>query len=278
MKKTLALCALFCLLFSANTLAYERTAVLDVPVKNGSVPSVDGLSNAGLQANINSILKAKAESLAKEAGGSAQVSYDITMNQPTLFSVVIKAAGNKTIYAGVNIDNTSGKEADTSDFFYQKDDFAKLIGTKPYVFTEDGLLLAETAGGPFTKKVPYSALMKNINIANSARFITTYKLTAEAQDKTLRLNKGEIVSLYLHSNPTTGYDWYIIDGAKQPGLVNLGHSFVMPSNPRGMTGSPGTSILLFSFTQPGTYKLRIDYKRNWMPDYNMTNTYNFLVK
>lgn len=278
MKKLLVFLTLCCLLLAGEALAMGKTTVLEETVKNGQVPSVDGLNNAALQSNINGILKSKAAGLAKQAGGNAVVSYDVVLNRDSLFSVIMKAVGNKTLYAGINIDNTSGKEVEAGDFFYQKEDFKKLVGDTPFILAEDGLLLEEGANGPFVKKVPYTSLLKDFNLANSDRLFATYRLTAEAQDKTLRLARGEVVALYLHSNPTTGYDWYVVNGDQYPGFVNLGRSFVMPNTTRGMTGAPGTTILVFSFNQAGSYKLRIDYKRNWLQDYSKTNTYNFSVK
>ena len=282
MKKILLLCSLFLMMAVAKAGAFGHTTILaDKAGKNGryQVPVVDGIDNKLLENNINHILKDRAEKAAKAAGGDATVSYKITMNRPTLFSVVFLAQGNQLVYDGVNIDTTTGKEAVTKDFFYTKDNFKTQIGTSSYVFGEEGLLLSAGNYSPYDKEVPYSSLLPSINVAEGARFVTSYKLTEASEEKTLYLRAGEIVALYLQANPTTGFNWALADGSKAAGVVMIGNSFFLPNTvQQGMTGSPGTNISFFGFSQPGNYKLTFNYERSWVKDAIQSKNYYFVVK
>ncbi|MCH3914962.1 MAG: protease inhibitor I42 family protein [Acidaminococcaceae bacterium] len=282
MKKILMLCVLLVTMAVPRAWAFGHTTIItDKAGKNGAIqiPVVDGIDNKLLENNMNHILRDKAEKLAKAAGGNATVSYRITMNRPTLFSIVYEANGSRVLYDGVNIDTTTGKEAVTKDFFYTKDNFQKNVGESAYVFGEDGLLLSSGNYAPYGTKVPYNVLMSSINVAEGARFINSYKLTESAEDKTLYLHTGELVALYLNANPTTGFNWALSDGSKAAGVVMIGNSFYLPNNNRtGMTGSPGTNISFFGFSQPGVYKLTFNYERSWVKDAIKSKNYYFVVK
>lgn len=281
MKKILILCTLM-MLWTAQVFAFGHNTILGETVSagnmTGNIPSVDGLNNLPLQKNINSILRSAAEGLAKEAGGKAVMSYEVTLNRPTLFSVVLKAVGTRTVYKGMNIDDTTGKEVIPKDLFYVNDAYNKIIGTREYVLSENGLLCAEGKSASYNNLIPYSALLKSINIAEGARLITSYKLTEAAESKTLRLKAGELVALYLAANPTTGYNWSIANGDSLTGFVSMGNSFFLPSNSNGMTGSPGTTIMFFSFDRPGSYTLNLNYERPWEHSPIQSKKYSFLVK
>jgi len=253
---------------AVSALAFGHTTILSEKVsghKTGVIPVVDGLTALPLQSNINSILRTSADALAKQAGGNPVLSYDVTVNRPTVFSVVLKAEGNKTAYQGVNIDITSGKTVEPKDFFYINDNFKNVIGDKDYVFGEDGLLLATGKYGPYTQTIAYGQLLKSINIADGARLVTSYKLSKDAEDRILELKAGELVSVYLGSNPSTGYDWKVVNADQMPGFVSMGSSFYMPQDPQksGMTGLPGTTIMFFGFERPGTYNVNFGYARSW---------------
>ncbi len=280
MKKTLILCVMLLTMVVSVADAFGHTTIITDKIgKNGSqVPVVDGIDNKLLENNINHILRGKVENLAKAAGGNATVTYKVTMNRPTLFSILFEGRGNRTVYDGVNIDTTTGKEAVTKDFFYTKDNFQNNVGSHAYVFEEDGLLLSDGGYSPYGTKVPYSALMPSINVAEGARFLTSYKLTEASEEKTLYLHPGEIVALYLKANPTTGYNWALSDGSKASGVVMIGNSFFLPNDRAGMTGSPGTNISFFGFSQQGNYRLTFNYERSWVKDSIQSKNYYFVVK
>lgn len=271
------------MLIAMEAFAFGHTTIIGEKVsgnnKTGYIPVVDGLNALPLQKNINSLLRGAADNLMKEAGGKVTLSYEVTMNRPTMFSVVLKAVGNKTVYKGMNIDDTTGKEVVPKDLFYLNDNYNQALGNKEYVFGEAGLLCATQKSGPFIEKVPYSKMLKSVNIADGARYITSYKLTAEAEGKTLQLKAGELIALYLGANPTTGYNWTVANGDSLPGYVKMGNSFFLPSrNERNIAGAPGTTIVFFSFDRPGSYDLALTYDRSWEHNPLYTKHFYFVVK
>ena len=86
----------------------------------GSVPYIDGLRETYLQNNVNGILRSRAEALQKKAGEGARLSYEITLNRPSLVSFVLKAEGQRTVYDGVTIDTEAGSVLDEKDLLYTK--------------------------------------------------------------------------------------------------------------------------------------------------------------
>jgi predicted secreted protein len=281
--KKIYLCTLLLLMITTNVWAFGQSTIMEESLsdgkRQGSFPIVDGVQDINLQKNINTLLKESAKKLGEAAGGQTTISYEVTLNRPSMFSVILKASGDKTLYKGVNVDITAGKECDTKDFFYVKDDFNKLVGDKSYVFAEDGLLLSSGEGAAYSEQIPYKTLLKYLNIASCARFMTGYKVTAETEGKTLPLKVGTVVSLYLPSNPSTGFEWYMANADKTAGVVGIGNSFFLPINANpNATGVPGNTIIFFSFDKPGTYKLDFEYKRPWVQQAGKTMTYNFIVQ
>ena len=115
----------------------------------GSVPYIDGLRETYLQNNVNGILRSRAEALQKKAGEGARLSYEITLNRPSLVSFVLKAEGQRTVYDGVTIDTEAGSVLDEKDLLYTKSaDYERLLDGKHYVFGETGILAESTDGAP----------------------------------------------------------------------------------------------------------------------------------
>lgn len=268
LKKSAAALALgLSLALPLSAFAFGHTTLLRQDYSDGKaagqVPFVDGLKEANLQANLNHLIKEKANALGKAAGGRAVLSYEVTMNRPTLFSIILKAEGDRTVYAGMNLDVTGGKALEDQDLLYTNStEYAQYIQGKNYVFAEEGIRVASQPEGPLDTTIPYTKLLKAINVAEGARLLTSYKLDSNGEDMTLDLKPGELVALYMDANPTSGNQWVMVDQSAQPGFVNLGHSFTLPLlNPTGQAGSPGVTILFAGFSQPGDYQIKAVYAK-----------------
>lgn len=266
LKKSVTALALgLSLALPLSAFAFGHTTLLSESYSSGKasgqVPFADGLKEAYQQNNLNHIIKEKANALGKAAGGQATLSYEVTVNRPSMFSVILKAQGDRTVYAGLNLDTTDGNLVEDKDLFYTNStEYAQTIQGKPYVFAEDGVRLASTQDGPFDTLVPYTRLLKALNVAEGARLLTSYKLDPAAEGMTLPLKAGELVALYMESNPTSGNQWVLTDQSGHDGFVDLGHSFTLPmQNPTGQAGSPGVTILFASFDKPGDYQLKAVY-------------------
>ena len=267
MKLLLTLLAILCFSLPARVPAFGHITLVQEQYKDGSaagtVPYADGLKDAALQTNLNHIIKEKANELGKKAGGKAVLSYEVTVNRPTMFSVVLKAEGNKTVYGGLNLDAVHGTVLEDRDLLYTNaPDYKKYLDGKKFVYAEEGVRLASGEDGPYDNVVPYTSLLKAIDVAEGARLLTSYMITQNAQDMTLPLKAGELVAMYLDANPTSGNNWVLVDKSAQSGFLNLGHSFYLPmQNPTGAAGSPGTTILFCSFANPGDYTVRALYTK-----------------
>jgi predicted secreted protein len=86
----------------------------------------------------------------------------------------------------------------------------------------------------------------------------------------ISISKDQVFSLYLKSNPTTGYDWIPIFNSSIVKLVS--HSF-KPSSL--LMGASGTDTFVFKGMSTGTTLIKMLYKRSW--ENNSIAEKNFLV-
>ena len=82
LKKSAAALALgLSLALPLSAFAFGHTTLLRQDYSDGKasgqVPFVDGLKEANLQANLNHLIKEKANALGREAGGKAVLSYEV---------------------------------------------------------------------------------------------------------------------------------------------------------------------------------------------------------
>jgi inhibitor of cysteine peptidase len=93
--------------------------------------------------------------------------------------------------------------------------------------------------------------------------VTTVSLDAMADGTSQQLKKGEVMSISLESNPSTGYSWIatISDPAV---LVQMGEpQYQEPagSSTTPIVGAAGTDTFYFQAAETGTTTLTLDYKR-----------------
>lgn len=74
----------------------------------------------------------------------------------------------------------------------------------------------------------------------------------------IKTKVGEIFSVELESNPTTGYQWEENFDEKKVKLVDK--NFVLPSS---AFGASGKETFTFEALSEGTSTIRLDYKRAW---------------
>ena len=91
--------------------------------------------------------------------------------------------------------------------------------------------------------------------------------------KTLRLPASGLMALKLDSNPSTGYGWQF--SCSSPAVSKVGSSFTIPRGDEERMGAPGVEILVLAVTKPGTYNIRMDYKRSW--EKMSLQSFNFTV-
>jgi inhibitor of cysteine peptidase len=77
------------------------------------------------------------------------------------------------------------------------------------------------------------------------------------------LAPGEILVLELHSNPTTGYSWQILE-VDDLLLRSTGEPEYRPdSNAQELVGSGGTEVFRFEAVASGETTLALGYARPW---------------
>ena len=261
------LTALFCLCLSLPVFADQQTTVLTeqttVGKASASLPFIDGSNDTVSEKQANALIRTAASRLIKEVGGQGSVSYKVLLNRPSLVALQLEAAnGGRKAYAGLNIDLTTGKEFGVTDFFVDNDSVKAALGAYDNVlFGEQGLYLRSERGGEYKTLVPYREVVGSMRIGEAGRLLQLAKVTANAAGKTVTLPDSGLLALKLDSNPSTGYGWEL--SCASPAVSKVGSSFTIPSSNDTRVGVPGVEIMVLAVTKPGTYQVRMDYKRSW---------------
>lgn len=261
--KTLLL-SIFSLILAVPCFADQRTTVLDAVSSNGSgkvvTPYIDGSTDTVMESSLNSIIKEEAQKLVKKAGKNANLSYEITLNRPSLVSLLLKAEGSKTYYKGLNLDITTGKEFTLNDFFVKNDDIKNIVDLKDFVLSENAILYPQNNFANYSNVVDYEKVINNVRVGEAGRIFQVARLTDKSENKTLHLQGAGLVAIKLASNPSTGYSWQIAPSA---GVKEAGRSFNMPALTDGRTGVPGEEIIVFAVSGKGMHSINFQYKRAW---------------
>ena len=155
MRKTLGIFLAALLLFCQSVFADQPTTVL-TEIKDGKQihmerPVIDGANDEALQHAANNVLRNAADEVADKVGKKGKVTYEVTLNRPSLVSILLKGSNDKRSYVrAVNIDLTTGREFTLDEFFFGGEEREKLLGknTENVLFTESVVAFAE-------KKVQY---------------------------------------------------------------------------------------------------------------------------
>lgn len=274
--RKLLLTTLFCLSLAFPALADQQTTVLseNVTLEKAQVllPSIDGSNEKTLEQSLNGLLRKKAGELAKSLGGG-EVNYKVVLNRPSLVSVLLEGTnGNKKQYLGLNLDLTTGAEFSVQDFFVDMDALRNVVGDyKNVLFSEEGFYVRAEAGAAYDKFVPYADVLPYLRIGEAGRLLQVAKLTEQVAGKTLTLEHGGLFAIKLNANPSTGFGWQVIAPSE---ITRVGSTFTIPGKSNAV-GTPGVEILFFAVTQPGTYNIKMEYKRSW--EKFSLNTFNFTV-
>lgn len=261
------LTTLICLCLSLPVLADQQTTVLQENTKVNKaaavLPYIDGSNDAAQEKLANALVRDAANKLVKEVGGAGNVSYKVMLNRPSLVSILLEADnGERKAYTGLNLDLTTGKEFTVTDFFVDNDKVRDALGNYDNVlFAEDGLWVRSGKNAAYSTFVPYSRLVASMRIGEAGRLMQIAKLTQNAANKTVTLPKSGLLAIKLDSNPSTGYGWEM--SCSSLAVSKVGSSFTIPSSDQERLGAPGIEILVLAVTQPGTYNIRMDYKRSW---------------
>jgi predicted secreted protein len=89
-------------------------------------------------------------------------------------------------------------------------------------------------------------------------------VTLAQHDRTIRLARGETLTVRLESNGTTGYQWEIASLPRN--LRRVSDSYEAPKQGRGasaVAGAGGNQIFVFKGAAVGRGTLRLVYRQPW---------------
>ena len=271
MKKIAGVLLAVSLLFCQTVFADQPTTVL-TELKEGKritveMPVIDGANDEALQRAANSVLRNAVEDVANKVGKQGTVSYEVTLNRPSLVSILVKGTnGGRVVYRAVNLDLTTGREFALDDFFFSSEEQEKLLGkqTDNILFTEEGIAFSEKKGAAYTKKFAYQDLLSLARIGDIGRLLKVWKLTENSDGKILTVNQGDLFAFKLNANPSTGFQWVnTVSGGPANGLYKTGSSFMIPNSQKEQVGTPGIEFQFYAAKTPGTYQLQLSYQRPW---------------
>ena len=265
------LTTLLCLCLSLPVLADQQTTVLTEQTSVGkataTLPYINGSNSAELEKQANALVRDAAAKLVKEVGGQGSVTYKVMLNRPSLVSLLLEADnGGRKAHTGLNFEVT--------DFFVDNDNVKAALGNYDNVlFGEEGLFVRSKKNAAYSSFVPYRDVVTSLRIGEAGRLLQLAKITDKAAGKTLRLPASGLMALKLDSNPSTGYGWQF--ACSSPAVSKVGSSFTIPRGDEERMGAPGVEILVLAVTKPGTYNIRMDYKRSW--EKMSLQSFNFTV-
>ena len=92
---------------------------------------------------------------------------------------------------------------------------------------------------------------------------------------TVQANVGDVLTLRLAENPSTGYVWALKLSA---GLEQKTDSFIQPSASPGLVGAPGQREWTIAATTAGTQTIEAVYKRPWEDKSTGERTFTLTVE
>ena len=107
----------------------------------------------------------------------------------------------------------------------------------------------------------------------------TYEMTRDDNGKTLKVKVGDVVSVKIRSNPTTGYSWAQIAGkTDEKVLKSNGGEYKVDEHPAGMVGVGGSETWTFTALAPGKTDISLGYARPWEKDKEPAQTFKLTVE
>jgi inhibitor of cysteine peptidase len=95
-------------------------------------------------------------------------------------------------------------------------------------------------------------------------------LSEQDAGRTVGMHVGDVVTIRLQENPTTGYRWAV---EATGGLEQVGDRFV----PGGAIGAAGIRSFEFRPPHAGAYELRMKHWRTWEGESSTQNRFNVKI-
>jgi inhibitor of cysteine peptidase len=102
-------------------------------------------------------------------------------------------------------------------------------------------------------------------------------VTEKKNNKTITSRVGDTIEIRLDGNPTTGYEWKVVQSSRS---LPVSHSEYIPMDPT-FEGSGGTYLFTVkpdSFAAGGTHAIKIAYFRSWEGPEAASKTFTIKIK
>ena len=102
------------------------------------------------------------------------------------------------------------------------------------------------------------------------------RLNADDNGSTVSIPVGGRIIVSLEANPTTGYDWELIE--LDPAVVeSTDVSYVPDPAPPGWVGGGGTAVWQFTALAEGETALRLEYGRDFEPEEDPADVFEITI-
>lgn len=109
--------------------------------------------------------------------------------------------------------------------------------------------------------------------------VASLSLDASADGSTQQLKKGEVMSVTLEANPSTGYSWFATI-SDQNVIIQMAEPEYEEASPSTtpVVGAAGKMTFLFQAVDAGQASITLDYKRGWETDVAPEQTITITVQ
>ncbi len=101
------------------------------------------------------------------------------------------------------------------------------------------------------------------------------KLNHKDNDSTIEARRGDLITVSLHENPTTGYRW-VVDNIDRKILEFQKAEFHLA--PKASVGGGGIRIFKFQAISAGSFNLALKLRREWQGDASIIERYHISIK
>jgi predicted secreted protein len=103
-------------------------------------------------------------------------------------------------------------------------------------------------------------------------------LDTSADGTSQQLKKGQVMSIALESNPSTGYAWIATISDTSVVIQMAEPEYSEPTaSATPLVGAPGTQTFFFQAIETGNATITLDYKRSWETDVASIQTITIVV-
>ncbi len=109
--------------------------------------------------------------------------------------------------------------------------------------------------------------------------VADLKLDASADGSTQQLKVGQVMSISLETNPSTGYSWYATSSNPEV-IARMGEPEILEptASSTPIVGAPTTGTFFFQALKAGGATIILDYKRGWEQDVTPVQTITIKVE